>query len=203
VVHDPAVTGIVLLDLRRERLATIVHWTNHPEALAAKTPDLAPTTLRPSIRPSMASKGALLYSERAIGGMQSPLGATFNDPRTGQPPAKDSARFAEVVADAAIDVLRERQRMPGMTMLDSVEYREVSMRVPVTNQNFLGAAKAGLFKSNKPIPADGVMESPVGYLRLGAGGNLLLEARWCPGSCIPNSPWVASSATPRQISPSC
>ncbi len=186
VVNDPAVTGIVLLDQRRERLATIVHWTNHPESLGSKNTKLSADYVAAIYKAFDSVEGGVtVFLNGAIGGMQSPLGAKFNDPRTGQPPAVDSPRFAEVVAEAAIEPLREATEEARMTVLDSVEYRETMMRVQVTNKNFLAAAKAGLFKGNKPIPADGVMQTPVGYLRLGAGGALLLEAAMVPGELYP------------------
>jgi hypothetical protein len=186
VVNDPPVTGIVLLDLRRERLATIVHWTNHPESLGSRNTKLSADYVAAIYKAfDRVEGGVTVFLNGAIGGMQSPLGATFNDPRTGQPPAKDSPRFAEVVAEAVVEPLREAAEEARMTMLDLVEYREAIMRVPVTNQKLLAAAKAGLFKGSKPIPADGVMETPVGYLRLGAGGNLLLEAAMVPGELYP------------------
>lgn len=186
VVHDPAVTGIVLLDIRRERLATILHWTNHPEALGSRNTRLSADYVATVYRELDGNEGGVtVFLNGPLGGMQSPLGAKFSDPLTGNPPEKDSPRFAEVVGQAAVAALREAVEEARMSVLDSVEYRETMMKVPVTNQNFLTASKAGLFKGNKPIPADGMMETPVGYLRLGLGGKLLLEAAMVPGELYP------------------
>ncbi len=186
VVHDPAVTGIVLFDLRRERLATILHWTNHPEALGSKNTRLSADYVATIYREIDGNDGGVtVFLNGPLGGMQSPLGAKFNDPQTGKPPEKDSPRFAEIVGQAAVAALREAVEESRMSVLDSVEYRETLMKVPVTNQNFLIASKAGLFKSNKPIPPDGMMETPVGYLKLGVGGKTLLEAAMVPGELYP------------------
>lgn len=186
VVHDPPVTGIVLLDLRRERLATIVHWTNHPEALGSKNTKLSADYVARIYKELDATEGGVaVFLNGALGGMQSPLGAKIDDPLTGKPAEKDSWRFAEIVADAALSAVRQATEEARMTVLDTVEYRETMMKVPVTNQNFLMASKAGLFKSNKPIPEDGMMETPVGYLKLSQGGRILLEAAMVPGELYP------------------
>jgi hypothetical protein len=187
VVNDPAVTGIVLLDLRRERLATIVHWTNHPEALGSRNTKLSADYVARIYKELDGNEGGVtVFLNGALGGMQSPLGAKFNDPLTGQPPAKDSPRFAEVVADAALQALRAAtEEAPRQTVLDTVEYRETLIKVPVTNPKFLAAAQAGVFKSNQSMLASGALETSVGYLKLGAGGMTLLEAAMVPGELYP------------------
>jgi len=186
VVHDPAVTAIALLDLRRERLATIVHWTNHPEALGSRNTRLSADYVATIYKELDSNEGGVtVFLNGALGGMQSPLGAVFNDPLTGKPPAKDSPRFAEIVAHAALSALRNALEDPRPAVLDAVEYRETTMRVPVANKNFLAASQAGLFKHNQPVLQGGVIESPVGYLRLGAAGKLLLEAAMVPGELYP------------------
>lgn len=187
VVNDPAVTAIALLDLRRERLATIVHWTNHPESLGSKNTRLTPDYVARIYQELDGNEGGVtVFLNGAVGGMQSPLGAKFNDPLTGQPPAKDSLRFAEVVADAALQALRAAtEDAPRQTILDSVEYRETLFKVPVTNPNFLAAAKAGIFKDKQSMLATGTLETTVGYLRLGVAGKSLLEAAMVPGELYP------------------
>jgi hypothetical protein len=185
-VTDPAVSGIVLVDLRRERLATIVHWTNHPESLGSANTLLSADYVAHIYKAFDGSEGGVtVFLNGALGGMQSPLGAKFNDPATGQPPVKNSPRFAEIVAGAAIDALREGTEEARMSILDTVEYRETMLKVPVTNSQFLAAAKANLFKSNRPISPDGVIETPAGYLRLAMGGKPLLEAAMVPGELYP------------------
>lgn len=186
VVTDPAVTGIVLLGLRRERLATVVHWTNHPESLGSGNTLLSADYVAHIYKAFDGVEGGVtVFLNGAVGGMQSPLGAGFSDPITGRPPAKDSRRFAEVLADAATGALREATEEARMAILDTVEYRETRMKVPVTNRRFLAAAKANLFKSNAPVSPDGVIETPVGYLRLGMGGRVQLEAAMVPGELYP------------------
>lgn len=66
-----------------------------------------------------------------------------------------------------------------------IEYRETVIEIPVTNQGYLMASQAGVFKGRKPMGATKSVFAPVGYLKLVSNGKAVLEAALIPGELYP------------------
>lgn len=187
VVNDGEILAMAFNDMRRERIATLVNWSNHPEALGSKNTLITadwPAALYEQLE--LFDGGTVVFMNGAVGGMQSPLGAKIVDPKTGQAAAGETFRFAGVVGEYVAGHVRAAlEEAPRAVAVDEVEYREALVRIPVTNQNFLGASAAGLFNGRKPMAAEKVSVSPVGYLALRAGGKAVVEAAMIPGEMYP------------------
>lgn len=185
VVNDPEIVGIAIDTVRGTRIATLVNWASHPEALGSKNTELTadwPWAFARDVE--RAAGGVAMFVNGAVGGMQSPLGASFVDPRTGQKPAPATFRFAEVVGEYVARHALAAIAKGRSVAVTGIEYREVSVTIPVTNANYLLAAQVGVFKGRKPMTTQSVV-TPVGYLRLMAGGKPAVEAALLPGELYP------------------
>lgn len=186
VVHDAELILLALNDTHNRPIATLVNWANHPEALSSKN------TLITSDYPAKLYKdldtmrgGITVFLNGAVGGMQSPLGAKIRDPRTNDFAPKASFELAEVIgqrlAQLAVDAITDAPEVK----IDSIEYREKRVRIPLANEGFRAMAAAGVFKGRKPLIAEGSTETVVGYLRLARGKEPKLEAACIPGELYP------------------
>ncbi|WP_321478206.1 hypothetical protein [uncultured Paludibaculum sp.] len=185
VVHDPQILALAVNDMRRERIATLVNWSNHPEALGSKNTLITadwPAGL--CARLESLEGGLVVYVNGAVGGMQSPLGAKIIDPRTKQPAPPETFRFAEAVGEYVADHVHEALHDAERADVDAIIYREKLVEIPVANQGFLMAAQAGLFKGRQAMEA-GKSKAPVGYLRLSGQGRPKLEVALIPGEMYP------------------
>ena len=81
-----------------------------------------------------AAGGVAVFENGAVSGMQSPLGAAFDDPKTGQPPAANSFRFAEVVGEYVARHSLAAAAKGSAWPVSDIEYRETAVEIPVTNQ---------------------------------------------------------------------
>jgi hypothetical protein len=185
-LNDPAILVLAIDAAGGRRIATLVNWASHPEALGSKNTLLTadwPSALVRDVE--KAAGGVAVFVNGAIGGMQSPLGAKFDDPRTGQPPPPNTFRFAEVVGEyVAVQVLGAPGQGRALP-ISAIEYREEIVEIPVRNQAYLMASQAGVFKGRKPMSVTKSTFTPVGYLRLAAGGKPVLEAALIPGELYP------------------
>jgi hypothetical protein len=187
VVNDGEILALAFNDMRRERIATLVNWANHPEALGSKNTLITadwPAALYEQLESD--NGGTVVFINGAVGGMQSPLGSKLTDPKTGQPAPAESFRFADVVGEYVAGHVRNAlDEAPRALSVDEIVYREEMVRIPVANQNFLGASAADLFRGRKQMAADKSSVSPVGYLALRAAGQPVLEAALIPGEMYP------------------
>ncbi len=188
VVLDDQLLVLTLETLKGRRIAALVNWASHPEALGSRntriTPDW-PHYLYDEIQTRTSAPAVFING--ALGGMMSPLGAKFNDPETGKPAEPETFRFAEIVgrdiAQAATDPANFAFGRPLTP--DVVEYKETEVDVPVSNANFLAASAAGVFKGRRPINGGKASPTVVGLLRLSGKGRPILEAACIPGEIYP------------------
>jgi len=187
VCHDSELVLLALDELGGRRIASLVNWANHPEALGSKNTLI--TADYPSAfyaRLEELDGGTAILLNGAVGGMQSPLGAIVKDPETSQPAAPDSFRFAEIigrrVAEISSAALKKARPAPP---IDSVDYFEQLLSIPVSNRNFLLASQAGLYRGRKPMSANSQTSTPVGLLRLSRNHKPILEAAMIPGELYP------------------
>ena len=187
VVNDGEILALAINDMRRERIATLVNWANHPESLGSKNTLITadwPAALYEQLESQDA--GTVVYINGAVGGMQSPLGAKLKDPKTGQPAPPETFRFAEIVGQYVAGHVRDAlEEAPRAMAIDEIVYRESIVRIPVANQAFLGASAADLFRGRKQMAAEKLSVSPVGYLALRVGGKPVLEVALIPGELYP------------------
>ncbi|MBI3763698.1 MAG: hypothetical protein HY260_17785, partial [Chloroflexi bacterium] len=186
-VHDPEIVALAFDGMDRQRIATLVNWSNHPEAQGSQNTLISadwPAGLY--ARLEQLEGGTVVFVNGAVGGMQSPLGAKIVDPRTKQPAPKDSFRFAEVVGEYVADHIHAGWGETRATLnIDEILYREAMVKIPVTNPGFELAAQANLYKGRKAVLADKTNTSPVGYLRLSAAGKPQVEVALIPGEMYP------------------
>ena len=185
-LNDPEIVVLAIDDLSRRRIATLVNWASHPEALGSKNTLLTADWPWALVRDVERGAGGIaLFVNGAIGGMQSPLGAKIDDPRTGQPAAANTFRFAEVVGEYVARHVLDVAAKGRAVSLTGIEYREQIVEIPVNNQGYLMASQAGVFKGRKPMSVTKSVFAPVGYLKLAAGGKPLVEAALIPGELYP------------------
>lgn len=186
-VIDSAITAIAFETPKGAPIATLIHWTNHPEALGSKNTLITSDYvhfLRDEVEKSAGS--TCVFLNGAVGGMMSPLDAPIKDFETGQLAPRDTFRFAESVgrpaARAAIAALKPAKPITPT----SLSYRETEVTIPVANKNYLMASAAGIFKGRKPMGGDPpVTRAPVGLLEILAGGRPAIQAAMIPGELYP------------------
>jgi hypothetical protein len=186
VVLDPEILTLALNDRGGKRIATLVNWASHPEALGSKNTLITadwPAALYQGLE--KLDGGTAVFINGAVGGMQSPLGAKILDPLTKEPAPASSFRFAEVVGEYVLGQVRGSVARAKSVDVTEIAFRETTISIPVANKGFVMAAQAGLFKGRKAMVAETTAASPVGYLRLSAGGKPLLEAALVPGELYP------------------
>lgn len=185
VLHDSEV-AILRAARNGKTIGTLVNWANHPEALGSKNTRLTPDFAMALCRDTESRLGGVtVFMNGALGGMQSPLGAKFRDPRTGESPEPNSFRFAEVIGNRVADEVVEALLTTKPAKADRVKYRETMVKIPLANEGFRLAAQANLYKGRKALVAEGTVSAPVGLLRIERKKTALLEAAAIPGELYP------------------
>ena len=167
-------------------IATLVNWANHPEVLGSRntliTADYAASLYQ---RLEQRWGGTVILLNGALGGMQSPLGASVKDPDTGLPAPEASFRKAELIGTRVADLAWEGLAKSKPLRVDTVIYREMAVRIPLANANFRRALEAGIFGPVKRLEPDGSLRTVVGLLRLESRGRPVVEAAMVPGELYP------------------
>jgi hypothetical protein len=186
VVHDSELIVLSAVGSSGKPVGTLVNWANHPETLGSKNTEVTadyPGYFYKELERRLGGVAVLVNG--AIGGMQSPLGAQIEDPKTGKPCDEESFRKAEVLGTEVAAMAADAVTSAKPSAIDKIEFREEAVDVPVTNKLFRVAATAGIFKHRRAIGANGTMETRVGMFRLSAGAEPLLEAALVPGELYP------------------
>ncbi len=186
VVHDSELIMLRATGPGNEQIGTLLNWANHPEALGSKnTLITADYVAALYTRLEEQLGGVAVFINGAVGGMQSPLNAKIQDPKTGQPAPAGSFRKAEIVGVRAAEIAAAAVLRQKPIKVDRLSYREKLVEIPVTNTNFRLAAKLGLFKGRQELSSGSSMNVPVGVLRLSWGERPILEAALVPGELYP------------------
>jgi len=184
--HDVEIVTLALEDKERNRIATLVNWANHPEALGSKNTQISadyPFALYKHLEAS--SGGVAVFLNGAIGGMQSPLGATIKDPLTGEPAPKETFRFAEILGERIAGLAEQSIQHAPVASIDTLEYRSRDFEIPIANPGFQQAAKLDLYKGRKALTASGATLTSAGIARLSNSGRPVLEIAFVPGELYP------------------
>jgi hypothetical protein len=186
VKHDAELILLALANAAGKPIATVVNWADHPETLGSKNTELSADYPYYLLARIEAKRGgmAVLWNG-AVGGMQSPLGAKVADPRTNAEAKDGTFRKAEIIGESVADLACDGIAKGSTVEIDRLEFRETQAQIPMTNQGFQMAAKAGIFKGRKLPNADGTTNVPVGFIRATAKGKPVLEAALIPGEMYP------------------
>ena len=185
-VHDAGVIVLRATTAKGSPIATLVNWANHPETLGSKNTLITadyPHYLCAQLEERL--DGVAVFLNGAVGGMQSPLGASVPDPSTKRPAPENSFQKAELigrrVADVAVTAALNGQRVDA----DRVNFQETRIAIPVSNKGFQLAAQADLYKGRKKMTAQGATTTPVGLASVSAKGRTVLEIALVPGELYP------------------
>jgi len=185
-LNDPEILVLGIDDARGRRVATLVNWASHPEALGSKNTLLTADWPWALVRDVEKQAGGIaVFVNGAIGGMQSPLGTALIDPANGQAAPKETFRFAEIVGEYVARHVLTATKAARVVEVSSIDYRETVVEIPVSNQAYLMGSQVGVFKGRKPMSATNSTFAPVGYLKLMAGATPALEAALVPGELYP------------------
>lgn len=186
VVHDADLIVLRLTRANGQGIATLINWANHPEALGWKNTLLTADFPWALCRDTESRLGGVtLFVNGALGGMQSPLGAKVRDPRYNDFAPPESFRFAEVIGSRVADIAIDAILNSPAVKLDRIEYREETVKIPVTNEGFKAAANIDLYGGRKAFGSDGTTSTVVGLLRATRRGKPVLEAAAIPGEAYP------------------
>ena len=181
--------GVIVLQVNTERgkpIATLVNWANHPETLGSKNTLITadyPFYLCSEIEDKF--EDLAIFLNGAVGGMQSPLGASVVDPASKQPVQENTFQKAEIIGRRVAEVAGVAVRNAKPFAADRIEFREARIPVPVTNHGFQLAAQADLYKGRKKMNPDGSTTTTIGLVRLSTKGQTFLEIALIPGELYP------------------
>jgi len=185
-IHDAGVTVLRATTRKGQTIATLVNWANHPETMGSKNTLITadyPHFLCAQLESRL--DGVAVFLNGAVGGMQSPLGATVPDPATQRPAPENSFQKAEIIGRRVADIAI-RAVLNGHTMnADNIEFQETRITIPVSNKGFQLAAQSDLYKGRKKMTTDGATNTPVGMARLLEHGQAFLEIALVPGELYP------------------
>lgn len=185
VVHDDVVTVLHLTSREGKVVGTLVNWNSHPEALGSKNTKITADFLASFYRKFDRDDASVVFLNGALGGMQSPLGGSIPDPDSREMLREPTFRFAEVLGEHLAMVAQQAIDRGQQVPVDEVHYFEEMVRIPVTNKNFIAASQAGIFGERKQIHDLRNFETPVGFLRLRANREAVLDAAMIPGEAYP------------------
>jgi hypothetical protein len=180
VVLDTEVVALALTAENGKRIATLVNWANHPEVLGSRNTLVTSDYLASFYtRLEKRAGGLAVFVNGALGGMMSPLGAKVAGA------SEESFEKAELIgtrlAEAAHAALKNAPTVP----IETINFREQIVEIPVANKQYHAAAKAGLFQGRKEFTARGAVRAPVGFFRLSSGREPVLECALIPGELYP------------------
>ncbi len=178
-VHDSEVILISVSSRGGKPIGTLLNWANHPETLGSKNTAITADYSRfLRARLEQLLGGTAVFVNGALGGMQSPLGARFeNIP-------DNSFEKAEHIGKRVAEIAAEAVRTARPQRLTRHEFHERMVSIPVANKGFEQAAQADLYHGRKPTVA-GHSTVPLGMIRLLNGPTPLLEIALIPGELYP------------------
>ncbi len=186
ITHDSELIVLALDDRDGKPIATVVNWANHPETLGSRNTEITadyPHYLCAKLEQLRGGMGVLWNG--AVGGMQSPLGSKVKDPDSGEELKDRTFRKAEVIGNRVAELAAESVKSAKEVRVDSIEYREKRIHVPMPNPGFMAAAKAGIFKGRKAPNEDGTTTTPVGLIRVSGRRRPVLGIALVPGELYP------------------
>src|SRR5437016_10406492 len=104
-VHDAGVIILRATTVKGDTIGTLINWANHPETLGSKNTLITadyPRYLCEQIEQRF--DGVAVFLNGAVGGMQSPLGASVPDPATNRPAPENSFLKAELIGRRVAEV---------------------------------------------------------------------------------------------------
>src|SRR5579859_4617215 len=122
-VHDAGVIVLRATTVKGVTIGTLVNWANHPETLGSKNTLITadyPHFLCSQIEQQF--DGVAVFLNGAVGGMQSPLGATVPDPATGRPAPENSFLKAELIGRRVAEVAASAVRGGHTISADRIEF---------------------------------------------------------------------------------
>ena len=178
-VHDSELIMLSVSSKAGKPIGTLLNWANHPETLASKNTEITADYsgyLRARLEQLL--EGTAVFVNGAVGGMQSPLGAKFEN-------IPDSSfEKAKHIGDRVAEIAAAAMRSARPVKITRHEFRERMVDIPVANKGFDQAAQADLYHGRKPTVA-GHSTVPIGIVRLLNGKQPMLEIALIPGELYP------------------
>lgn len=178
-VHDSELIMISAVSRDGKPIGTLLNWANHPETLGSKNTEITADYsgyLRAHLEQLLG--GTAIFVNGAVGGMQSPLGAKFEN-------IPDSSfEKAEHIGKRVAEIAAEAMRSAQTVNVTRHEFRERMVDIPVANKGFNQAALADLYHGRKPT-VQGHSTVPIGMVRLLNGKAPVLDIALIPGELYP------------------
>ncbi|HVH07464.1 MAG TPA: neutral/alkaline non-lysosomal ceramidase N-terminal domain-containing protein, partial [Myxococcota bacterium] len=148
-ITNPSVPALQIRNrVTHQILATVVNFASHPESLGSDNTFLTadfPHFMRDALE--AAYGGLAIYVSADLGVLQGPLDVDITDPATGQPAARRTFRFAEVMGQKLAE--RAKLALDGVSTWDPDPALDVRssgrIQVRVENPFFLAASAFGVF----------------------------------------------------------
>jgi hypothetical protein len=185
VVHDAEIVALQAEGSDGNPIATLINWANHPETLGSRNTLITADYSGYLCKEAEARLGGTaVFINGAVGGMQSPLGAKVKD-AAGKLLPETTFEKAAFIGTRVARLAAEALGNSKPVALDSLVFREKLVQIPMANQGFQMAAKAGVFAGRKAPNADGTTTTAVGYVRFASGTAPQLEIALIPGELYP------------------
>ncbi len=186
VVHDAEIIVLSATGVDGKPIATLVNWANHPETLGSRNTAITSDYsgfLRTELERRLG--GIAVFINGAVGGMQSPLGAKVLDPATHKLAPENTFRKAEIIGRRVADLAADSLQDATPAAFTSYTSNQSRIQILTTNQGFLAASAAGVYKGRKQFTSDLKTTVPVGAIHFTAGDATLLEIALVPGELYP------------------
>jgi hypothetical protein len=170
-IINPSVPALQIRDrVSRETIATVVNYASHPESLGSDNTLLTsdfPHFMREALESLYG--GTAIYVSADLGVLQGPLDVDVTDPDTGQPAARRTFRFAEVMGETLAErAAAALDAAPGWDPNPALDHRSSGpFQVRVENLFFQALAELGVFGRREPE------DDPQGRLAIRTEANLV------------------------------
>ncbi len=143
LVYDHRLYVLKFARLDGSPLATIVNWANHPEAMGSKNTLISADYPAALYEQLDRKEGVTLFFVGAIGGLMTPLGEIKVE---GAKPPPEGAERARAIGEMLVRMVRKALAKATQIVNPFLRYFYRQLFVPVQNERFLSALRAGVLR---------------------------------------------------------